>query len=79
MERSTPASKASDSDWLVWQLLDSGLPTGGFAHSCGLEAAMQLGEYDLKVRHSGLLPLIRLTATSPRMVRSRRLPPFLVL
>jgi urease accessory protein len=32
------------SDWLVWQLADSAFPTGGFAHSGGLEAAWQQGE-----------------------------------
>jgi urease accessory protein len=32
------------SDWLVWQLADSAFPTGGFAHSSGLEAAWQQGE-----------------------------------
>jgi len=32
--------------WLVWQLLDSGFPAGGFAHSFGLEAAYQQGEVD---------------------------------
>jgi urease accessory protein len=32
------------SDWLVWQVLDSAFPTGGFAHSSGLEAAWQGGE-----------------------------------
>ncbi|MBC7785778.1 MAG: urease accessory protein UreF [Burkholderiales bacterium] len=30
--------------WLLWQLIDSSLPVGGFAHSGGLEAAVQLGE-----------------------------------
>src|SRR5690606_19805624 len=30
--------------WLIWQLLDSAFPAGGFGHSGGLEAAWQHGE-----------------------------------
>jgi len=31
-------------DWLLWQIVDSAFPTGGFAHSNGLETAKQAGQ-----------------------------------
>ncbi|KAL3521484.1 hypothetical protein ACH5RR_019633 [Cinchona calisaya] len=63
--------------WSQWQLLDSILPTGGFAHSFGLEAAIQarfvskpedLQAYVINVLEntgSLLLPFVYSTTISP--------------
>ena len=67
-------------DWLPWQLVDSAFPTGGFAHSAGLEAAWQQGEIsssgDLlqflrsSVQQAGyaVLPLVNAAHESPEQL-----------
>ncbi|NVB83243.1 MAG: urease accessory protein UreF [Kofleriaceae bacterium] len=60
--------------WLVLQLADSAFPTGGFAHSAGLEAHVQAGELaslDAYCREHvdqlarGSLPLVAAVHTEP--------------
>lgn len=65
--------------WSQWQLLDSVLPTGGFAHSFGVEAAIQArlvsGPEDLRtfvihiLENTGslLLPFVYTLNTSPNV------------
>ena len=48
---SAPPRLCGENQFLLWQLADSAFPTGGFAHSLGLEAAWQHGE----VRNRGEL------------------------
>ncbi|KAL5724826.1 hypothetical protein ACHQM5_008038 [Ranunculus cassubicifolius] len=74
-----PAPATNLLQWSQWQLLDSILPTGGFAHGFGLEAAVQAhiisGPNDLKsyVIHllentsSLLLPFVYAATKSPNM------------
>eukprot|EP01052_Picozoa_sp_SAG31_P038161 SAG31_NODE_5047_length_2778_cov_3.375887_1_plen_179_part_00 len=42
-DAATPAKNTAAGHWVMLQLSDSSLPTGGFAHSAGLEAAWQQG------------------------------------
>jgi len=42
--RVLPVAWEPNHDWIIWQIADSAFPTGGFAHSNGLEAAWQQGE-----------------------------------
>ncbi|XP_022749217.1 urease accessory protein F [Durio zibethinus] len=71
--------------WSQWQLLDSILPTGGFAHSFGLEAAIQArivsGPDNLKnfiihlLENTGslLLPFVYSTTTNPTLENWQKL------
>lgn len=77
--KNEPASTDSILQWRQWQLLDSLLPTGGFAHSFGLEAAIQtcivmgpedLGPYVGQVLEntgSLLLPFVHSAILTPNM------------
>src|ERR1035438_3474442 len=63
--------------WKILQLADSSFPTGGFAHSAGLEAALQHGEvqnideFESFLAQSlwqtgfGSLPLVNASYTNP--------------
>ena len=83
---STPPCLRGEYHWLLWQFADSGFPTGGFAHSAGLEAAWQQGEvrssYELRewlstslqqIAHAAL-PFVNVAHSEPeRLVEFDRL------
>lgn len=50
-----PVFREPPSEWTVWQLIDSAFPTGGFAHSGGLEAAWKHGEVRNRSEFEGFL------------------------
>ena len=78
-EHDKPISENSFVQWSQWQMLDSILPTGGFAHSLGLEAAVQSrlvsDSNELKtflihvLENTGslFLPFVHSACTSPNM------------
>ncbi|KAJ7960463.1 urease accessory protein F-like [Quillaja saponaria] len=80
-----PVCADSFLQWSQWQLIDSILPTGGFAHSFGLEAAIQSrivsGPDDLKtfvihvLENTGslLLPFVYSAAISPDLENWKKL------
>ncbi|KAL5573519.1 hypothetical protein UlMin_023116 [Ulmus minor] len=88
MEINKKSNEAENCDavvWSKWQLLDSLLPTGGFAHSLGLEAAIQSRLVSspqhlqtfiihlLENTGSFLLPFVYSAANSPDVQTWRRL------
>ena len=70
------------SEWLTWQVVDSALPTGLFAHSWGLESAWQHGEVrslealrefvDASVLQAGyaVLPFVNAAFRSPERLEA---------
>lgn len=71
---------APELEWLVWQWVDSAFPSGGFAHSAGLEAAVQIGEVSdrpslerffrtsLEQVGRAVLPLVRVAYEAPERI-----------
>ncbi|CAM6117934.1 unnamed protein product [Calypogeia fissa] len=71
------APESGTLDWTMWQLLDSLFPTGGFAHSYGLEASVQAGSvYDSETLERFLLNSLQNNAALllPFVFAGTRLP-----
>lgn len=71
------APESGTLDWTLWQLLDSLFPTGGFAHSYGLEASVQAGSvYDSATLETFLLNSLQNNAALllPFVFAGTRLP-----
>jgi urease accessory protein len=69
-----PAKSTEPSEWLIWQLVDSLLPTGGFTTSSGLEAALQLGYVKTTAADPQLALLYRFLQTSLQTTAASSLP-----
>ena len=61
---------------LIWQLVDSAFPSGGFAHSAGLEASWQQGLVDAESLSSWIETQLAQTARAalPFVLAARRAP-----
>jgi len=64
-------------DWLIWQLADAAFPSGGFAHSGGLEAAWHWGQIPdgQRLREFVEAQLVQTAESMAPLVRAVRIDP----